>query len=359
MPSDECTIQNARPMSGPSGKGIVKPVDRGWHCADDAFMTAELLGSHTLFRTRSLDDAREQVARVFCPHELTTVDGTSAVQTVHNRLDLGDIGLNFLDYGVPVDIDPGPLNSFFLVQMPLTGGSTITNGRQTIESNVNLASVPNPTQPLSMRWHATSPHLLVYVARQVAEERLRRLLGHDLIAPLRFELGMDLSTPQARSWRRLVDLACADAEDNGLSMMPEARNQLVDLILTGLLMSHEHNYSEALAHGFKPAAPRMVRRAVELFEAEPERQFTVTELAEAAGCSIRSLQEGFSRYVGMSPTEYLRELRLQRVHDELVNSSTDASVGAIAYGQGFTHLGRFAQAYRKRFGELPSQTLRA
>lgn len=320
---------------------------------------AELLSAHTLFRTTSLEDAREQVARVFCPHRLTTVSGGGAVDTVHNRVDLGDIALNFLDYGAAVDIDPGELSSFFLVQMPLSGGSTITNGRQVIQSNVDLASVPDPTKPLSMRWHDRSPHLLVYVARHVAEQRLSRLLGHDLVAPLRFALGMDMRTAPARTWRRLVDLAVADVDEVGLSLVPEARAQLVDLTLTGLLMAHEHNYSEALRRGYRPAAPRMVREALALFEADPSRVLTVTELAEAAGCSIRSLQEGFQRYVGCSPMEYLRDVRLQRVHAALMAAEPGASVAAIAHSYGFGHLGRFAQAYRRRFGELPSQTVRA
>ena len=322
-------------------------------------MTAELLAGHTLFRTDSLEEAREQVARVFCPHRLTTASGGGSLATVHNRVDLGDIALNFLDYGAAVDIDPGELSSFFLVQMPLSGGSTVACGRQVIESDVSMASVPDPTAPLSMRWHDASPHLLVYVARHVAERRLERLLGHPLIAPLRFSLGMDLTTTQARSWRRLVDLAVADAEIGGMSLVPEARAQLVDLILTGLLTTHEHNYSAHLARNAKPAAPRMIREALAIVEADPARQVTVTELAQAAGCSIRSLQEGFQRYVGCSPTEFLRDWRLQRVHDALERSEPSATtIADVAYAHGFTHLGRFAQAYRRRFGELPSHTLR-
>ena len=35
------------------------------------------------------------------------------------------------------------------------------------------------------------------------------------------------------------------------------------------------------------------------------------------------------------------------------------TVSEVAYRWGFTHLGRFAGAYRERFGETPSQTLRS
>jgi transcriptional regulator GlxA family with amidase domain len=141
-------------------------------------------------------------------------------------------------------------------------------------------------------------------------------------------------------------------------LVEEARTQLVDLTLTGLLMAHRHNYSECLREGVRPAAPTMVRQALELFDEDPSRSITVTEMAAAAGCSIRSLQEGFQRYVGCSPTEYLRDVRLKRVHETLTASGAQTSVADVAHSYGFTHLGRFAQAYRQRFGELPSKTLR-
>lgn len=319
----------------------------------------ELLSDYNLFRTTNLDEARDQVARVFCPHRLVTTSRNGEVHTVHNRVTLSQLSINYLDYGAEVQIDPGSLTSFFLVQMPLTGGSEVTCGKATITSTPQLASVPTPTEDLSMLWRDNSPHLLVYISRTTAETRLRDLLGHDLIAPLRFDLGMDMTTPEAMSWRRLVDLAIADADSGGLTLQPVVREQLEDMILTTLLMTHRHNYSEPLAHNFRPAAPRAIREAVALFEAHPERTPTMTELAKAAGVSIRSLQVGFQQYMGMSPTEYLRDLRLQRVREELVTASGDGrTVSDIAYSWGFNHLGRFAQMYRKRFGELPSQTIR-
>jgi len=74
---------------------------------------------------------------------------------------------------------------------------------------------------------------------------------------------------------------------------------------------------------------------------------------------VRVLQESFRRHVGMSPLTYLRRLRLDGVHGELSRSDPwHVSVSEVAYRWGFTHLGRFAGAYRKRYGEPPSQTLR-
>jgi AraC-like DNA-binding protein len=83
---------------------------------------------------------------------------------------------------------------------------------------------------------------------------------------------------------------------------------------------------------------------------------TLGDLARVAGVSARSLQLEFHRRRGVPPMAWLREQRLERVRAELLRGVGTVSEIALRYG--FTHLGRFAEAYRQRFGEAPSQTLR-
>jgi transcriptional regulator GlxA family with amidase domain len=97
---------------------------------------------------------------------------------------------------------------------------------------------------------------------------------------------------------------------------------------------------------------------VELIEAQPERDLTLAELAQAAGTTARALQRGFKDVVGMSPTAYVRAVRMDRVREELLAGGPSLSVTDIAMKWGFFHLGRFAQQYKERFGVLPSQTAR-
>ena len=85
--------------------------------------------------------------------------------------------------------------------------------------------------------------------------------------------------------------------------------------------------------------------------------------AASFGCrvavSARSLQDGFQRSIGVPPMRYLRNVRLDRVHDDLLAAGPDeATVSQVAGRWGFLHLSRFAAAYRERFGQSPSQTLR-
>jgi transcriptional regulator GlxA family with amidase domain len=93
---------------------------------------------------------------------------------------------------------------------------------------------------------------------------------------------------------------------------------------------------------------------------EPERPYSVADLAEVAGVSVRSLQEGFRQHVGRTPMGYLQEIRLERARQSLrAADPTRVTVAAVAHRWGFAHLGRFASVYRARFGECPSESLKA
>jgi transcriptional regulator GlxA family with amidase domain len=54
-----------------------------------------------------------------------------------------------------------------------------------------------------------------------------------------------------------------------------------------------------------------------------------------------------------------RNVRLDRAHADLLSGPTDTSVSDVATRWGFTHLGRFADQYRRKFGVLPSETARS
>ena len=89
--------------------------------------------------------------------------------------------------------------------------------------------------------------------------------------------------------------------------------------------------------------------------AEP---LTTADVAEAVGVSVRSLQEAFANHLGTTPMAHLRGIRMRRIHAELRLGGDGVTVTDVALRWGVTHLGRFAQEYRRMFGESPSQTLR-
>src|SRR6266480_350981 len=107
-----------------------------------------------------------------------------------------------------------------------------------------------------------------------------------------------------------------------------------------------------------PLLPRGVRRALEAMRADVGRDWSVTELAGAAGVSSRTLQRQFRIFLGKPPRTALRNVRFETARRELLRGTPDAKVTDIALRCGFPHCGRFSVEYRRRYRETPSQTLK-
>jgi len=102
---------------------------------------------------------------------------------------------------------------------------------------------------------------------------------------------------------------------------------------------------------------REVRRAQEWIHAHIDEDIRVTQICDALRTSRRQLEYSFRHTLDVSPQEFIRALRLNKVREALkARGAKDVSVTQIAFDHGITHLGRFAASYRRLFGELPSQT---
>jgi AraC-like DNA-binding protein/TolB-like protein/Tfp pilus assembly protein PilF len=112
--------------------------------------------------------------------------------------------------------------------------------------------------------------------------------------------------------------------------------------------------------GISAAAPlpRGVRRALDAMRANLGHNWRLTELAAVAGVSPRTLQRQFLGFLGNTPRAMLREIGLESARRELLQGSLDIKIMDVALRCGFPHFGRFSIAYRRRYGETPSQTLR-
>jgi AraC-like DNA-binding protein len=107
-----------------------------------------------------------------------------------------------------------------------------------------------------------------------------------------------------------------------------------------------------------PAAEAHVRKAEAIMRACSDEPLTMQELAHRVGIGLRALQLGFHACRRTMPRAVLTGFRLERARERLLLADAADSVTSIAIDSGFAHFGRFAGAYRARFGETPSETLR-
>ena len=104
----------------------------------------------------------------------------------------------------------------------------------------------------------------------------------------------------------------------------------------------------------------VLQRARDYMEANADKPITVLELAQASGSCVRTLEYVFCDYFDVTPKAYLKSRRLVAVRHELLRSLHSKSlINEVANRWGFWHMSQFAADYRRFFGELPSETLRA
>ncbi|MFK0166965.1 helix-turn-helix transcriptional regulator [Rhizobium sp. NPDC090279] len=181
----------------------------------------------------------------------------------------------------------------------------------------------------------------------------------DRYAPTNLEFSpvLDITRGPAAHLLTLVrffrDFICVDGS---IKASPIALGSFRETFCLLMLQNLQHSASNE-AMRVKAILPRQVRRAVDFAKAYAATPINVSDMAAAADVSVRALQVNFQRFIGQSPLQYLRGIRLEGVRNDLVNADPSASVSEIARRWGFVNLGRFAQEYRSAFGVLPSSEM--
>ncbi|HEX5494228.1 MAG TPA: AraC family transcriptional regulator [Mycobacteriales bacterium] len=315
-----------------------------------------------VIHTDDPDDAHIRTQEFLgCSHRMTVLGRDRPFLARVQYRPLGGLGLMSHVYGPAVEIGCSPPIDRVTLAFVFGGTLVIDDG--------GIASVADESHgaafcfhdEVTMRWTPGLRQLMLTIDKPRIERYLRNLLNEPLRHPLRLRGTIDLAgtsgqgiTAAVRTLRTAFHL-CGRA-----GPPPVLAAEIEHGILTALLLGQPHNYTDAI---FAPQAlpsPRVVRRVVELIDGAPQTAFTVADLAAHAGVSERSLHAAFRRQLGTSPMSYLRRRRLDQARDELLrlHPATGARVTDIALRHGFAHAGRFAAAYRRRFGEPPSTTLR-
>lgn len=102
----------------------------------------------------------------------------------------------------------------------------------------------------------------------------------------------------------------------------------------------------------------VVTRVEALIERFPDEMWSISALSELAGVSPRTLFRKFRASRGTTPMKALLYARLARSRRLLESPRPGSTVTAVASSTGFSHLSRFAQVYKRVYGEAPSSTLR-
>ena len=260
------------------------------------------------------------------------------------------MNLVFVRYGGPVVVEAPPTGDRVAVTVPLGPMGVRTHVERTV---VGEGFVLADDRPTIMRPDPYAGAIVIAADRALLDRAVTRLTGVRR-APVEFGPRWTTSTMPTRmldsTWRHVAEMLAANP-----SAPPAAVRALESMLVDAILLGTPHSHSALLAapRSEAPGHADRIRAWLEEHHAEP---VSVADVAAAVGLSVRQVQEVVRSAYGTTPTLLLREIRLTRAR-ALLRSGVATSVSEAAAGAGFTHLGRFAGAYRDRFGELPSATL--
>ncbi len=232
---------------------------------------------------------------------------------------------------------------------PLWGGTRLRIGEVV---TVGAGSTSHSRSASRCRWGG------ILLPTQILRSHARKVTGDPLILPV----GVCHWQPSAKASRHLVQLhvsatRVADARAGVIVTSEPARtleHELIDAVVACLTEKPAEVGGDA-----KARHADIMGRLEDLLLVHPNSALSSAEVCVALGISGRTMRACCAEHLGVGPNTYMRLRRMQLVRRALRSAnSVTASVSQIAAEHGFSQAGRFAGAYRERFGELPSDTLR-
>ncbi len=97
-----------------------------------------------------------------------------------------------------------------------------------------------------------------------------------------------------------------------------------------------------------------IGEAIQLLHAEPERQWTVEDLARSVSMSRSAFAERFRRLVGETPLDHLTQWRMVRA-GSMMRATPPMKLADIALATGYESESSFGKAFRRVMGVSPGK----
>jgi AraC-like DNA-binding protein len=322
------------------------------------FRTDPLAG-FSLIDTNFVEEAEFKLSQTITDLQINRIVNRGKFRLEMNAVTFGRTSLVFNRFGSGIELKTSmPAESAIFVIGGNVPSRFTTENKKVVVSSQKAAMVA-PAREISVERPQNSELLVLRVSMADLIRHFEKLTNKRSKAPLVFDSSIGLKQGSGAMLKSLLNYLVCELEHNDFTLKsPSLKKAYDDMRMTALL-SLPHNQMERLNEGRSHyAAPGLVRRAEEYMQAHLNENITIIDLLQISNCSRNALFAAFQSFRGYAPMEFLTKQRLQNARERLLQPFPEDSVTSIAFNSGFNHLGRFSQMYRKRFGEVPSDTLR-
>jgi AraC-like DNA-binding protein len=316
----------------------------------------QLLACALAAQRLSLEQCREGLTHFIGPHHLACIRPDGLADYWLHAISGDNFNLVYLQWQGAFQIGQTQPDALYVFYFVYEGSITIQLNQTIHCSADSAAAIINPGQDWSGISSEQGKALLFCIPRSRPEHTLLTLLGYAPKQSLEFEPAIDLSQGLGVSLQGFGQFLWQVAEASVRS--PLVMAELEQAFLACLVKGLPHNYADALHHKYIGALASYVQKAQGVMETNLQSEIQLKEIAAAVGCSARVLTKAFAQHCDCSPMQFLKQLRLQRAHQDLCQGQPGTTVIDVMMRYGFVQGGKFAKVYQEKFGELPSQTLK-
>ncbi len=311
---------------------------------------------HKILQSNDWDEVAASTDSVYMPFRVTPKGRISRPDSFHYTCDIGGFTLSRFRYGVAVALDEFvPEVGRGIALTTIHGnvrhcGMADTGVGESFLIDVSRADYTLDADPDHIQLNLSFPHQLV----ANLYERWHGLPAEEGMWRQKFKFGGPGS-----SWLALLEYCarCIAEMPDQVAHGPLGKH-LEEMLGMNLLTQWSRHHGDAAFQKSGSLAPRFVKQAEQYMRDHAREAPTLTEIAAAVGVSVRALTGGFQSFRGQSPIAFMRELRLQGVRADLMAAPPGTTVYSVIAEWGYVNQGNFGIAYARRFGELPSQSLR-
>jgi AraC-like DNA-binding protein len=276
----------------------------------------------------------------------------------HSRLDGGSFAIDEALMPLRFDIRQDPFNALVIgtihagrferecggITERFLAGDVFIDAEPTLPATVRMLDIRGQTVMLDLA-----------VLAQVATTSPTRAPG-----PIRFTGYQPVSPAAAEHWRHTVSYLGEVLANTEAAAQPLIRGTSARLLAATALTTFPNTaVTDPTARDRHDATTATVRRATAFIEQHAHTDINMADIATAANVSIRAVQVAFRRHLNTTPMGYLRTVRLDHVHHDLLTADPGRgpTVTDIAHRWGFYNHSRFASHYRHTYGVTPRHTL--
>lgn len=278
----------------------------------------------------------------------------SGIQLPSKKVKIGAIS-----YGTDVSIHINALGSYS-ISLPLLGHQQLRSRGASFDSDAKTGLIVSNIEQQELIISRDCKKIQVAIPEDSMRSVLSQLLSTPVKDSIIFEPQMSLMNTQFLQvwWKNIHQCLEFRQHYADLSALTLLSDDYESFLIKGLLLSQENNYSSQLRKLNDHQQHHSVQRVKEFIHRFADKELDANDLLMVSGTSKSKLYREFQEDLNMSPMDYLKNYRLEKIHQVLLQKNPNHSISRLALDWGFRHLGRFSQDYREKYGVSPSETLK-